>query len=417
MACRGMAYNPASVNRSEPAPPSRNTWITRSVIGIVLATFFSDVGHEMVTAVLPLYLASIGLGAAALGVMEGLADLLFSLSKLAGGMVGHRVEKKRPWATLGYLTTTIGTGAIALARSATVLIPIRAIAWFGRGFRSPLRDFLLSDEVGPTHFGRAYGMERSADMLGAVAGPLLAVVLIWFGVPFKTVIVVSLIPSLISVGAIFFMTRDRAQPVAPKAAGSPRARLPRVFWAFLVGVSLFGIGDFSRTFLIFLAARALGDTGSSAGGVMTTAVLLYALHNGVSALAAYPAGRLGDRTSKLRILVVGYALGVLTNGLLAGFSSSIAFLVTAIVLSGVYIAIEETMEKAVAAELLPREVRSLGFGILACANAVGDMLSSVYVGLMLDRGHTTAAFAAPACAGLVGVLVMATFTRKEERAT
>ena len=76
--------------------PGRKRWITRSVVGILLATFFSDVGHEMVTAVLPLYLLGIGLGPAALGVMEGLADLLFSLSKLAGGVVGHHVEKKRP---------------------------------------------------------------------------------------------------------------------------------------------------------------------------------------------------------------------------------------------------------------------------------------------------------------------------------
>jgi hypothetical protein len=89
---------------------SKPSWVTKTVIGIVLATFFSDVGHEMVTAVLPLYLASIGLGAAALGAMEGAADLAFSLSKLAGGAVGNRAKKKRLWATVGYLATTLGTG-------------------------------------------------------------------------------------------------------------------------------------------------------------------------------------------------------------------------------------------------------------------------------------------------------------------
>ena len=142
----------------------QHTWITRAVVGIVLATFFSDVGHEMVTAVLPLYLATIGLGPAALGVMEGLADLVFSLSKLGGGLVGHHSARKRPWVTLGYCTTTLGTGAIALTHSLAALVTLRTVAWCGRGFRSPLRDFLLADEVGPTHFGRAYGIERSADM-------------------------------------------------------------------------------------------------------------------------------------------------------------------------------------------------------------------------------------------------------------
>jgi MFS family permease len=390
----------------------RASWITKSVVGIVLATFFSDVGHEMVTAVLPLYLSTIGLGAAALGVMEGIADLLFSLSKLAGGFVGHKVAHKRPWATLGYLTTTLATGALALVRSAGGLIPLRAIAWFGRGFRSPLRDFLLSDEVGPTHFGRAYGMERSADMLGAVAGPLVAVVLTVAGVSFRNIILISIVPSAISVASIFGMTRDRkidGPPAADTAAARPK--LPARYWAFLGGVFLFGLGDFSRTFLILLAARALGET-HHAGSGLSIAVLLYAGHNAVSALVAYPVGRLGDRASKLRILVAGYLLGVITNVLLAAFGASIAWLVAAILLSGVYIAVEETLEKAVVAETLPRELRSLGFGILAAANAVGDMGSSLWVGLMLDRGDGRVAFALPAAVGLVGVIWMAALVRR-----
>src|SRR5687768_5011969 len=110
----------------------------------------------MVTAVLPMYLLGIGLGPAALGAMEGAADLAFSLSKLAGGVVGHKVERKKPWVILGYLVTTAGTGAIALVRGFGAVVALRTVAWIGRGFRSPMRDFLLADEVGPTHFGRAY---------------------------------------------------------------------------------------------------------------------------------------------------------------------------------------------------------------------------------------------------------------------
>ena len=381
-------------------------WITRSVVGIILATFFSDVGHEMVTAVLPMYLASVGLGPAALGLMEGLADLLFSLAKLAGGFVGHRVRHKRPWATLGYLTTALGTGALALVRSVAGLIPLRALAWLGRGFRSPLRDFLLADEVGPTHFGRAYGMERSADMLGAVAGPLVAVFLVAFGVSFRDVILIRIGPSLSSVSSVFALTRDRAPVAAAGGAPTARAKLPGRYWAFVAGVFLFGLGDFSRTFLILLAARVFGESGAPTGGRLSLAVLLYAAHNVVSALVAYPTGQLADRTSKVRILVAGYVLGVVTNAMLAVAGGALGWLVVAILLSGAYIAVEETLEKAVVAELLPRELRSLGFGVLAAANAVGDMASSVYVGLLLASGRGRLAFAAPAAVGLVGVAWM-----------
>jgi MFS family permease len=249
-------------------------------------------------------------------------------------------------------------------------------------------------------------MERSAGMLGAVAGPLMAVVLVWAGVAFQTVILLSVIPSVISVSAIFSLTRDREISVTRDQPSKPSRswrHLPRRFWVFVARVLLFGLGDFSRTFLIYLAAQRLG---ADAGGGLSGAVLLYALHNSISAMVAYPTGRLADRRSKLALLCGGYGLGVVTNLLLAMFSGSLAWLVVAIVLSGCYIAIEETLERAVAAEVLPRELRSLGFGILACANAVGDMGSSLYVGFLLGAGQAMLAFAAPAVVSLLGVLWM-----------
>lgn len=391
---------------------TRSRWVTPSVIGIVVATFFSDVGHEMVTAVLPLYLGSIGLGAAALGAMEGAADLAFSLSKLAGGAVGHRAKRKRPWATAGYLATTIGTGAIALVQGLAAVMTFRTFAWFGRGFRSPLRDFLLADEVGATHFGRAYGFERTADMVGAFVGPLVAAALVWSGMSFKEVILWSIIPSAISVISIAALTRDRDDVPAP-AVVSPTERrgLPRPYWWFVGGVLLFGLGDFSRTFLIFLAAGVLGEHGG-ATGVLSTAVLLYAGHNLISALAAYPAGKIGDARSKSKVLIFGYGLGVVTNVTLAIAGASLGWLVFAIALSGIYIAIEETLEKAVVAELLPRDQRSLGLGVLASANSLGDLGSSVFVGVMLAYGHPTLAFAIPAGLGALGVIWMSILVRR-----
>lgn len=105
------------------APRSR-PWVTRTVVGIIAATFFSDVSHEMATAVLPLYLGTIGFGPAALGIMEGIADFLVSLSKLGGGWVGHGVRQKRLWASLGYLITTLSIAAIAFARSKPRALPV-----------------------------------------------------------------------------------------------------------------------------------------------------------------------------------------------------------------------------------------------------------------------------------------------------
>lgn len=258
----------------------------------------------------------------------------------------------------------------------------------------------------PTHYGRAYGLERAGDMLGAVAGPLVATVLIWAGAEFRTVILWTLAPGLLAAGSMFFLTREQQQSIDPRqdaAIRSPRRPFPRVFWLFLVGVLLFGLGDFSRTFLIWLAANGLGEASDQATGTVSVAVLLYTTHNLVSAGAAYPIGRLGDRYSKVHILLWGYGLGVATNLLLALFSRSLGWLVAIVILSGIYIAAEETLEKAVAADILPRELRSLGFGILACANAVGDMASSLSIGFLLEAQQPVLAFGIAAAIGMSGL--------------
>lgn len=417
---------------SEPIQPQR-TWINRTIVGIILATFFSDVSHEMATAVLPFYLTSIGLGRgfAALGVIEGVADFLVSLARLGGGVVGHRVRRKRPWAALGYLLTTLATAALALAVTLAALVSLRSAAWMARGFRGPLRDFMLADAVAETHYGRAYGLERAGDMLGAVTGPLLAIALIWTGIAFSTILLWTLLPGLVAAGCMFFLTRERADlqseadaPAAP--APAPKREFPAVFWLFLIGVGLFGMGDFSRSLLILLTADALrtasvfGEEGPAGPGVLTVAIVLaialYVVHNLVSAAAAFPAGRAGDRFAKLPVLIVGYGIGVGTHLVLLVGSASPQWLVVAIVLSGIYIAVEETLEKAAAAQFLPRELHSLGFGVLAFANALGDMASSLYVGLLLEVGQAELAFGLAATFGSAGAIWLSVLAWRGRRA-
>lgn len=400
-------------------------WITRSVLGIVLATFFSDVSHEMATAVLPFYLGSIGLGIAALGFIEGIADFFVSLSKLGGGYLGHRVKRKKPWASLGYLATAICTASIGLASTLGAIVSLRTGAWISRGFRSPLRDYLLSDAVEPTHYGRAFGLERAGDMLGAVTGPLFAAGAIAIGLGYRELILWTIIPGALAAAALFFITKERVDnapaPAIDATIPSDKPRFPRAFWMLLIAVMLFGLGDFSRTFLIWIAARSLdgGAGGTEAldmSNILSISIIMYAGHNLVAAIAAYPAGHLGDRFGRRGVLLVGYAIGIGVNVLLAVASMSVVAVVVAIVFSGIYISIQETVEKAVAAEILPRELRSLGFGILACGNAVGDMASSIYVGLLLHHGYDFLAFAIAAGFGIIGFVALIVLVKRNRLA-
>jgi MFS family permease len=246
---------------------------------------------------------------------------------------------------------------------------------------------------------------------------------VWLGFEFRSVLLLAFFPGLLAAASILFLVREQARTISESAAAAretpahgPAAarasRFPKVFFLFLGGVFCFGLGDFSRAFLIWLAAHALGEQGPRGPGVISIAVLLYAAHNAISGLTAYPIGALADRLPKRSVLLVGYGLGVGTNVLLALFSGWLPGLVAAIFLSGIYIAVEQTLEKAVVAEMLPSTGRALGFGILACTNAVGDLLSSLSVGWFLSRDQPRTAFGLAAVAGIIGVAWLARLSRR-----
>jgi len=162
-----------------PASPSgRAGWLNRSTVGVALASLFSDVSHELATAVLPTVLLALGAGPAALGLIEGSADGLSTIAKLWGGAASDRVARRKPLASIGYLVTAVGVAAIALCTTWTQVLACRIAAWIGRGSRSAPRDVLMVEAANPAALGKAFGMERAGDAFGAVLGPLAA---LWLG--------------------------------------------------------------------------------------------------------------------------------------------------------------------------------------------------------------------------------------------
>jgi MFS family permease len=401
---------------SGDATDGRPGWLNRTVAAFGLTSLLSDVGHEMATSVLPLQLARLGLGASALGAIEGIADAASGLAKLAGGVAGQRIARKKPWTAAGYALTAVCTSALGFVTALPVFVALRSAAWLGRGFRGPLRDFLVSDSVEPRYYARAFGLERAGDMVGAVAGPLLALSLLAAGIAFKSVLLIAIVPGLLAAACVVGLVKERAHdPAAPVARLRPV--MPRGYWPLVGAILLFGLGDFSRSFLILAVAKAAPVVDDGKAILFGLPVLLYALHNGVSALATFPSGHLADRFGRRRVLAAGYFLGLGVNLTLAFGSRSLAAVCFAFLLSGVAIAVEETVEKACVAELLPRESRSFGLGVLAAANAAGDMVSSIGVGVLWDRMGAGAAFGSAALCSAAGLILLIVIARRGGRGT
>jgi MFS family permease len=381
---------------------SRTAWLNRTTLGIGLTSLFSDWSHEIATAILPAFLASLGAGPGWLGVIEGTADGLSSFSKIAAGHYTDRLKLRKPLVQSGYVVTTLATGALALATSAWHVLIARTTAWLGRGIRTPGRKALLAAGVSPNAYGRAFGFERMMDTLGAIVAPVTA---LWFlqvtSHNYHRVLAWTLVPGILAVLTFGLLVRERPnrQP-ATASFWFGLGQLPRSFRRFLLAVGVFGLGDFSHTLLILFATQALAPSHGKAVAA-SIAVGLYLVHNVFYAAFAYLGGWLSDHVSQRRaVLAVGYGLAVVMALVLVLGPKSVTLLALVFALAGIVVGVEEALEDSIAAELVVQEQHGMAFGMLAAVNAVGDFASSFVIGLLWSAASPSLAF------GLSGVLLL-----------
>src|SRR5947208_5640625 len=165
---------------------------------------------------MPAFLATLGVAAAWLGLIEGVSDGLSSFAKMASGYYTDRLSRRKPIAVVGYIVTALGTAAFALASSPWHALVARAGAWLGRGVRTPVRKALLAGSVSKETYGRAFGFERMMDTVGAIIGPASALYLLGiFNHRYTPVFVVTLIPGLLAAAVIAMLVREADRAPVP----------------------------------------------------------------------------------------------------------------------------------------------------------------------------------------------------------
>ncbi|MDE3032049.1 MAG: MFS transporter [Acidobacteriota bacterium] len=392
-------------------------WLNRTVWGLAWTSFLSDLGHEGMSTLLPSFLAALGLPPLALGFIEGVSDAVSSFLKLGAGWISDRMNHRKPFVVAGYAATGFASGIIAAAPGFWLVFGGKLFGWAGRGLRGPLRDALLTDAIPIEARGRAFGFHRFGDTLGAILGPLGAVMALgWLQsrafppLPaLRWVIFATMLPGLAAaVVMAAVITEKRRVQVRHLPFRHALAQMPSTFRRYLLGVGLFGMGDFARTLLILAAAQLL-TPALGIGRASVMAGLLFVLHNTIYALSAYPAGSIADRVGHRRVLGYGYLVFVLVPaGLLVGFHLGglpLPALAAIFALAGFVNGVQDTLEGAATADLAPEEHRGLAFGLLGSVNGVGDLFSSLVVGGLWTL-HPTMGFGFSALMALVGAVAV-----------
>jgi len=371
----------------------------------------------MIYPLLPIFLAGVlGTSSTFIGAIEGVAESTASLLKLVSGWWSDRMRSRKPFVVIGYLIASVARPFTAAARSATQVLAIRVTDRIGKGLRTSPRDALLADSAPADARGLAYGFHAAADNAGAVLGPLLAfLILKLHGVgmldttkrlsahdehAIRNVFWLSAIPAAIAMLVLILVVRDvpRREDQHDSQTSLRTERLSGKFWAYLVVVLLFTLGNSTDAFLL-LRANQLGVP-------VALAPILWAVLNFVKSATGTYGGQLSDRLGRKPLIVGGWILYAAVYFAFA-FAGAPWQAWALFAVYGIFYGMTEGTEKALVADIVPRARRGAAFGWYNLAIGLGALPASLAFGWIWDNHGAPSAFAFGATLALVAAILMA----------
>lgn len=393
----------------------RPTWrdVPRGVWALGFVSLFMDVSSELIHALLPLFLVdSLGVGVAAVGLIEGIAEATGAVTKVFSGAISDRIGKRKLLVVLGYGLGTLSKPVFPLAGSAAVVLAARFTDRIGKGIRGAPRDALVADITPPSLRGTAYGLRQGLDSVGAFAGPLLAVLLmVAYADRIRAVLWWAVLPGVLSVVLVLLSVHEPAGLVRTAQRGWPVRRdefsaLGGAFCAVVAIGVLFTLARFSEAFLIL--------DGQAAGLPLAFVPLVMVCMNAAYAVAAVPAGALSDRLGRRGLLTAGMLI-LAGADLALAVSSGIAGLFVGAGLWGLHMALSQGLLAALVADTAPIELRGTAFGLFNLATGIALLLASVIAGALWQAFGPTATFSAGGAFAVVAGGALTLFSRIRHR--
>ncbi len=380
--------------------------VPRNVKALGFVSLLNDAASEMIYPLLPIFLTSVlGVGAGALGVIEGIAESTASLLKLFSGWISDKIRKRKVLVLIGYSLAAFGRPIIALSRYWWQVAAVRFVDRLGKGIRTSPRDALISLSTPEDIKGKAFSLHRAMDHAGAIIGPICAVILLKFGMSLKNLFAWALLPGIITVFIVFFFVREKKIEEKTKNMDFKFSILSKNFKTYLLILILFTLGNSSDAFLILKAK----DTG------ITTSLipLLWIVLHFVKMTTSVPGGEWSDKVGRRKVIVSGWIVYALIY-LGFGLSSRIFHIWGLFALYGIYFGLTEGVEKAFVSDLVSEKFQGTAFGFYHLAVGIAAFPSSVIFGFVWQKLGSLAAFAYGASlAGLASILLFSLVKEKK----
>lgn len=374
----------------------------KNVVRLGYVSLCTDVSTEMILGVLPLFIVrELGATALVLGLIEGVAEAINYFFRVLAGVMTDKIGRRKPLVLLGYGLSSVVKPLFAFANSWGHAFVVRVADRAGKGVRTSPRDALISDSAAKSQAGKAFGLHRSLDQVGAIVGPLLAFVVLPV-VGIRGVFWLSFIPAALAlVILLFFVVETRGLAKQKSIFENAREVLSHNFVLLLLILGVFTVGAYNFSFILLKA----GSLGVQEANIP----LVYACLNLATVVLGLPAGMLADRVGKVPILALSYAVFLVTSvagALLTGnplYAFPLAFLF------GSYLAISETIQRAMIPDFTKPELKGTAYALYYTLVGVGSLVSNLIFGALWTNMGPATAFQYSIATSAVGIVALIVF--------
>ena len=378
----------------------------RNVTILGLVSFFTDFSTEMISGMLPLFIVTeLGASRAMLGAIEGSAELVSYGFRLVSGSLSDKLRRRKIFILVGYGLSTISKPFYSISFNWVDVLIVRITDRIGKGIRTAPRDALIADSVVETSSGKAFGLHRTLDQTGAIAGPIAGYVLLQF-VEIRDIFVLSLIPGAIALIILIFFVRE----VITKAATSEfrknfllLLRENRPFIVLLIITGAFGLGAYNYSFVLLKSSEL---------GVMVNSIpLVYATINISHTVIGIPSGIIADRIGKETVLLLGYGVLLISSFLMILFQGNLIYAFILASVYGLYIGITETVQRAIIPKFVDSNIRGTAYGLYSHIIGSSFFIGNIVFGYLWDTYSLTVAISFSSVFVVSAILGMIVFIK------
>ena len=373
----------------------QNVW----VLGIV--SLLMDLSSEMILSILPIFLVTgLGVSVLTLGLIEGFAEGAASVIKAFSGMLSDYLKKRKILIVIGYGLSTLTKPFFALASTATWIFAARFVDRLGKGIRGAPRDSLIADSTSTKIRGAAYSLRQSLDTLGALLGPIIAIIILYLTTNnFRFVLWFAVIPAVLCIVVLIFGVKETAlkKTVLKKKSYflfKNFLKITPVIWLFFLTVFILNLGHFSEAFLL-LRSQEIGLR-------VSFIPIVFVVMNVAYVIVAVPFGHLADKIGFFIPIVCGFLILVLSNIILA-LTNGIEWMFAGIIFWGIHLGMTQGLLLAIVAQLSPLELRGTSFGLLHAITGAALFVASLIAGYLWQYYNSGLIFIVSAVITSVGI--------------